>query len=158
LTDLPKTSDALLEWKEAVLTPIRRFMGGAQKAIYDEANAYLTGQAENFAYAGEGRPAAIRAVLADPTCFKGGVIQKLKGELEALQADVKKALAAERAEAETQLAGYRANLHGLPEWPLIVPSEQAAIDAEFENALAPLRSTDLIGIVRGRLADFKAAV
>jgi energy-coupling factor transporter ATP-binding protein EcfA2 len=158
LTDLPKQADALLDAKEAVLGPIKRFMGGPQKALYDEAGAYLMRQAENFTYAGAARAETIRSVLADPTCFKGGVIQKLKGELDALQAEISKALAAERAEGETQIASYRANLHALQEWPQVPTAEQFAIDAEFDAGLQPLRSTDLIGIVRGRLADFKASV
>jgi hypothetical protein len=158
LTDLPKQADALLEWKEGVLGPIRRFMGGPQKALYDEASAYLTRQTENFTYAGAERAEAIRSELADPACFKGGVIQKLKSELEALQADVGKALAAERADGEAQVAGYRTNLHALQEWSQVPAAEQSAIDAEFEAALKPFRSTDLIGIARGRLADFKASV
>lgn len=158
LSDLPKQADALLDAKELVLSPIKRFMGGPQKALYDDAGAYLARQAENFTYAGGERAEAIRSVLADPTCFKGGVIQKLKGELEALQAEVSKALATERGEGETQIAGYRGNLHALQEWAQVPASEQLAINAEFDAALRVLGATDLIGIVRGRLVDFKSSV
>ena len=65
--------------------PVRRFMGGAQRAIYDEARTYLAETADNFVYGGNDRANAIRVVLNDPKCFKGNAIpaaQRDAGSLE----------------------------------------------------------------------------
>lgn len=156
LTDLGTHAEKLVDLKEATFGPIRRFMGGQQRALYDQAADYLDRQAENFGYVGTARAAEIRAVLADPACFKGGVVQKLKAELDALRTEVTAALAAERIDAEKQLAGLHSGLHSLPEWANVPAAERDDIDAAFDLALQPIRSAVLIAIIRGRLADFRA--
>jgi len=157
LTDLPANAERLLDLKEAALSPIRRFMAGAQKALYDEAADYLARQGENFGYAGADHAAAIRAMLSDPLCFKGGIIQKLKTTFDVLQAEVTGALAAERTAAETQIVTLRSGLHTLTEWPNVPQPEKSAIDAAFDAALDPIRSAALIAVVRGRLSDFRVS-
>lgn len=155
LTDLPQAAEELIDLKEATLGPIRRFMGGAQKTLYDAAADYLDRQVENFGYSGADRAAAIQLVLADPACFKGGIIQKLKTELDSLQKEVSNALSAERTEAEAQIVGLREGLRVLAEWPNVPQPEKLAIEAAFDSALEPIRSATLIAVLRGRLSDFK---
>ena len=69
LQELARHEDRLLDVKEGILDPIRRFMGGSQKAVYDEARAYLSEQGANFGY-GETRPQRAGRSWTIPTASK----------------------------------------------------------------------------------------
>ena len=81
MTEPAKQEDMLLDAKEDVLDKIRSFMAGPQRAIYDDARAFLTSQDANLAYIDPDACVRIRAVLDDPACFKGTAIQDLKSDL-----------------------------------------------------------------------------
>ena len=48
LEELPKQADALLDTKEDTLDPVRSFMSGSYKTIYDESSRFLQEQQANF--------------------------------------------------------------------------------------------------------------
>lgn len=98
-TDLPKVEDALLDAKEQVIDPLRRFMGGAQRKIYDEAREFLSQHSDNLNYVSGGDPAAIQSALADPACFKGASIQQVKSQLDALRQQIDRLVSSERQAA-----------------------------------------------------------
>ena len=135
LQELDGHKERLLDLKEDVLDPVRRFMGGAQRAIYDEARTYLAETADNFVYGGNGRANAIRAVLDDPKCFKGNAIQQLKGMLEALKVEVDELTAAERKAALADMEELREKLRALPEYGSLAEARRQSIEAEFAGVL-----------------------
>ncbi|TIW10740.1 MAG: BREX system P-loop protein BrxC, partial [Mesorhizobium sp.] len=114
--ELGHHDDCLLDLKESVLEPVRRFMGGSQKKIYDEARTYLSDQGANFGYGGDDKAGAIRAVLDDPNCFKGNPIQQMKGTLDSLRAEVDSRIVAERKAALSEVGALREKLQALPEY------------------------------------------
>ena len=64
--------------KEGVIDPIRRFMNGPQKNIYDNAQTFVLSQEPNFAYIEGDEAAQVNAGLRDPDCFKGDRMQQMK--------------------------------------------------------------------------------
>ncbi len=76
LTDLPAQMESLLDAKEAVVDPIRRLMGGAQRQIYADARHYLAAQDANFAYAAGGEAAQLQAILDDPAVYRGNRLRR----------------------------------------------------------------------------------
>ena len=93
LTELARQEDSLLAMKEGVIDPIRKFMSGPQKGIFDDARKFVQTQEPNFAYVTSDVPASIHSVLNDPTCFKGNRIQQIKSELDALAQEIDKQVA-----------------------------------------------------------------
>ena len=158
LQELGGHEDRLLDLKEGILDPIRRFMGGAQKAIYDEARAYLADQNANFGYGGDDKANAIRAVLDDPNCFKGNAIQQIKGTLDALKADVDARIAAERETALSDVEGLREKLRALPEFSTLTDSGRRDIEAAFAGILETVASSKLIAVIRERVTGFRSSV
>jgi len=53
LTELTRQEDALLDIKESVIDPVRKFMSGPQKGIFDNARKFVQTQEPNFAYISE---------------------------------------------------------------------------------------------------------
>lgn len=155
LTDLGLHQDRLLDIKEDVLDPIRKFMNGSQRAIYDEAQAFLSQQRPNFAYAGADGAEHIRKALEDPRCFKGGSIQKLRGALDRLRADIDARIAEESAAARVEIQGLKSKLGAVPAFSALLKADQTAILAKVDAALAPIESATLIAMVRERVAAFR---
>jgi hypothetical protein len=156
LQELPRLQDALLDAKETTLDPSRRFFGGPQKAIFDEAQAWLAAQEENFAYVGRDKANAIRGVLADPNCFKGNAIQHMKGDLDALKRELDASILAERTAAITDIAGQRDKLCALPDYRTLPDAERGEIDATVEAASAAIESAALIAVIRDRVSGFRS--
>jgi len=88
LTELSKQEDQLLDLKEDAIDPIRKFMSGSQKDIYNQARSLLQTQEPNFIYVLGDEIEQIRSILNDPKCYKGGRIQQLKGQLDSLKARI----------------------------------------------------------------------
>lgn len=158
LQELGSHEDRLLDLKEGILDPIRRFMGGAQKAIYDEARAYLSDQSANFSYGGDDKAAAIRTVLDDPNCYKGNAIQQIKGTLDALKAEVYTRIAAERKAAICDVGELRAKLRALPEFTTLADSVRRETEAAFDGVLETVENSKLIAVIRERVNGFRSSI
>ncbi|TXH19452.1 MAG: BREX system P-loop protein BrxC, partial [Gammaproteobacteria bacterium] len=88
LTELTRQEDALLDMKESVIDPVRKFMSGPQKGIFDNARKFVQSQEPNFAYIEGDETARVVASLTDPECFKGNRMQQVKTQVETLQEKV----------------------------------------------------------------------
>ena len=162
-TELPKQEDTLLNGKEQVLDPIRRFLSGEQKAIYDEARDTLATQAANFAYAGEVHAEEIKRLLAAPDCFKGNAIQNLRGTLAALKTALETRLIDERQAVRAAVDEVAAKLSQVQDFTQLPPGDQAAVLSRLDTPKAGLDAIRLVPELLQRAAQvrgdlFKACV
>jgi energy-coupling factor transporter ATP-binding protein EcfA2 len=157
LQELGSYQDRLLDLKEGILDPVRRFMGGLQKGIYDDAGAYLSEQSANFSYGGDDKAAAIRAVLEDSNCFKGNAIQQMKGTLDALKTSVEALIVEQRKAALADVEGLREKLHAIPEYAALTSQETREIEAGFASVLDTIRKNNLIAVIRECVNSFKSS-
>jgi hypothetical protein len=154
-TELPKREDALLDGKEQVLDPIRRFLSGEQKAIYDEARDTLVTQAGNFAYAGEVHAEEIKRLLAAPDCFKGNAIQNLRGTLAALKTALETCLIEQRQAVRVAVDEVATKLSQVPDFTGLPPDEQAAILSRLDTSKAGLDAIRLVPELLQRAAQVR---
>jgi hypothetical protein len=105
LTELTRAEDALLDTKENILDPLRRFMNSPQRAIFEQARALVAEQEDNFAYVAASEVDAFRGLLADSKPWQGNRLQQLKPQLDALEQAIAQQLAIERDAAAHRLAG-----------------------------------------------------
>ena len=155
VTDLAPFEDGLLDAKEDILDPVRRFMGGTQRKIYDEARTFLSEQKANFTYAGKDEAERIRTVLDDPGCFKGNAIQQIKGAVDALQNEIDAQLLVERKTATEDVAEHRAILEAMPEFASLPDTKRTDVARELANALSPIEEATLIAVIRERANTFR---
>jgi energy-coupling factor transporter ATP-binding protein EcfA2 len=154
--ELGRHEDRLLDLKESILDPVRRFMGGSQKKIYDEARIYLSDHGANFGYGGDDKAGAIRAVLDDPNCFKGTAIQQMKGTLDSLRAEVDARIVAERKAALSEVEALREKLRALPEYSALTDPNRREIEAGLAGVLETIENSSLIAVIRERVNGFKS--
>ena len=161
LTELTHQEDVLLDLKEGVIDPIRNFMSGPQKSIFDQARDFVQTQEPNFAYLGDAlgpekpSPAALMAVLTDPACFKGNRMQQVKTQVEALQAQVSARMAAEIASARERVAALQDRLRGMAEFSALTEEQQGTITRAFSDLGTTIEHQKLIAVIRDTLRCFE---
>jgi len=157
LQEFGRHEDSLLDAKEAILDPIRRFMGGSQKVIHDEARAWLAAQDANFGYGGDDKANAIRAILDDPNGYKGNAIQQMKGAFDGLKSEIDARILAERQAALSEVKRLRDQLRALPEYSGLSDPERETIEIEIAGCLDTIEKSGLIAMIRERANGFKTS-
>lgn len=155
LTELVRQEDSLLAMKEGVIDPIRKFMSGPQKGIFDDARKFVQTQEPNFAYLISDVPASIQSVLNDPTCFKGNRIQQIKSELDALAQEIDKQVAEVRTQAIEKLKTLQQRMQGLEEYKKLPDVRMAELDAPYQELIDHIKQQSLIAVINDRLRYFE---
>jgi len=156
LTELSRTSDTLLDLKEQVIDPIRKFMGGPQKAIYEQASHFVRAQEDNFSYVQGDEVEQIRAVLIDPAIYKGNRLQQIKAQLESLQHKVDQERLQQAGDATAAVDALELRLLGMSEFTALSSPQQEQLTEPFariKSALSTHKSIAMIRDLRRRFED-----
>lgn len=155
LTELTRQEDALLDMKESVIDPVRKFMSGPQKGIFDNARKFVQTQEPNFAYIDGDETAQVVACLTDPECFKGNRMQQVKTQVETLQEKVNAQIEAEIAKARETVAALKGRLCGMAEFSALNGEQQEQITQPFNEFDAAIERQKLIAVIRDTLRRFE---
>lgn len=155
LTELTRQEDALLDMKESVIDPVRKFMSGPQKGIFDNARKFVQNQEPNFAYIEGDETARVVASLTDPECFKGNRMQQVKTQVETLQEKVMAQIEAEIAKAKETVAALKGRLCGMAEFDALNGDQQEQITRPFNEFNSGIERQKLIAVIRDTLRRFE---
>ncbi|MFP4396160.1 MAG: BREX system P-loop protein BrxC [Anaerolineales bacterium] len=155
LTELRAQEDALFDLKEQVIDPVRRFMRGAQREIYDEARRFLEREEPNFSYLAGDEVARLREILNDPQVYTGRRMQEAKRLLDALQAKVAARVDEERETTIEQLESYWAQLERAEEFAALTADQQRQLRAPFDALAREIERQRLIAVMRDSLRRFQ---
>lgn len=155
LTELTRQEDALLDMKESVIDPVRKFMSGPQKGIFDNARKFVQSQEPNFAYIDGDESAQVVASLTDPECFKGNRMQQVKTQVETLQEKVTAQIEAEIAKAKETVAALKGRLCGMAEFSALNGDQQEQVTRPFNEFDAAIERQKLIAVIRDTLRRFE---
>ena len=155
LTDLSRASDAMLDSKEQIIEPLRRFMGSPQKAIYDQARQLVQEQEDNFAYVDTGEVEVIKTLLTESKPWQGSRLQQAKPQLEGLQQAIANQLANEKASAVSRLVELELRLQGSDEYSGLKPDQQVQLAAPFVDAQQSIHGQKRIAMIRDQLRAFE---
>jgi len=155
LTELPRQEDALLELKEQLIDPLRKFMNGPQKAIYEAASHFVQEQEDNFTYVQGDEAAQIKAVLTDPNGYKGNRLQQVKGQLDALQQKIIDQRNREIDEARNAIDAMEIRLRGMAEFTVLPADKQAQLTEPFEKVVHGISGQKRIAMIRDQRRRFE---
>ncbi|MGS0741787.1 BREX system P-loop protein BrxC [Glaciimonas sp. GG7] len=155
LTELARQEDALLDVKEKVIDPIRRFMNGVQKDIFVEARKFVQSQEPNFAYVPGEEAAQLSSALTDADCFKGSRMQQIKTLVDALQAKIAGQLSTEIDTAKTAVETLERRIHSMAEFTALSTEQQMQIAEPFERCAQSIARQKLIAVIRDTLRRFE---
>jgi hypothetical protein len=155
LTEFTRQEDALLNMKESVIDPVRIFMSGPQKGIFDNARNFVQSQEPNFAYIDGDESTQVVASLTDPECFKGNRMQQVKTQVETLQGKVTAQIEAEIAKAKETVAALKGRLCGMAEFNALNGEQQEQVTRPFKEFDAAIERQKLIAVIRDTLRRFE---
>ena len=155
LTELTRQKDTLLNMKESVIDPIRKFMSGPQKTIFDDARKFVQTQEPNFAYIEGDETAQVVASLTDSECFKGNRMQQVKTQVETLQRKVTAQIEAEIAKAKETVAALKGRLCGMAEFSALNDDQQEQVTCPFNEFNTTIERQKLIAVIRDTLRRFE---
>ena len=155
LTELTCQKDALLDMKEGIIDPVRKFMRGPQKGIFDNAREFVQAQKHNFAHIEGDEAAQLVDSLNDPECFKGNRMQQVKTQVETLQGKVTAQIEAEIAKAKEKVAALKSRLCGMAEFGALNGDQQEQITLPFNEFTADIERQNLIAVIRDNLRRFE---
>ncbi len=155
LTAFTKFEDKLLDMKDNVLEPVRRFMSGHPKDIYDESRRFLEEQNANFSDLKGDDGQQVRDILEDKECFKGNKIQQLKGLIDKLKEEVAILLDETKKQALQVLNTLRDELTSMVDFSLLDKSQQEELLQSFKVFEQKLESLKIIAVIRENIRSFK---
>ncbi|OSQ35814.1 BREX system P-loop protein BrxC [Thalassospira sp. MCCC 1A01428] len=155
LTELTRQEDALLDMKESVIDPVRKFMSGPQKGIFDDARKFVQTQEPNFTYIQGDETAQVVASLTDLECFRGNRMQQMKTQVETLHEKVTAQIEVEIAKAKETVTALKARLCGMAEFGALNGEQQEQINRPFNEFNAAIERQKLIAVIRDTLRRFE---
>jgi hypothetical protein len=99
ITGVNDFENEILDQKEDVLDPIRKFWNGEQKKIFDGINTYLNGDQSNFEYVDDTELTILKEVRNNPKPFAGNQMKDAKEAMEALQKKILETIDTEKKES-----------------------------------------------------------
>lgn len=98
ITSVKDFEDELLDKKETIADPIKKFWKGEQKKIFDHINLYINGDKSNFEFVENTELAFLEEVKNHPRPFEGHLIRDAKKSMETLKDKIKNAIQAEKVD------------------------------------------------------------
>jgi len=144
-------ADKMLDLKEQKLDPIKQFINGNKRVIYDEIVAYLAANRANFADIQGDEPAQLDALIASDAPYRGNAIQQAKTGLDSLKAKVSSALAVARKEATEKIQRMAENIKTLDDFAKLKVEQHAELFTISQAALNAVNSATLLAVIRDTL-------
>jgi len=155
ITDFVKQDDELLQIKEDLFDPVKSFMNGPQKTIYQAAGEFLNDQSSNFAYVDAAEAKTIRTVLDSPDCFRGNKMQQVKTMMETLQGKIDQQRDEERKKAQARSEELRQGLMAMEEFAKVAEHYQRTVAEGLSAFVKSLELEKLIPVIRESLRRFE---
>ncbi|WP_411869215.1 BREX system P-loop protein BrxC [Vulcanococcus limneticus] len=147
LNQLSTFKDSWLDAEEHLLTPLKQFLNGNQKTVYDEVRAFELRYGEEFADLPAEQVRPLRILLESDKPYAGGLIPQAKSAIVELQKQLGERLAAAKAKALEEISEQEARLKATADFQRLEASKQeqvlaatAAAKTDVEAASQPGRA------------------
>jgi len=140
--------DALLDGKEAIYTPIQRFINGDQVKIYDKTSAFLKGDTSNFSYVDSEELDTLKALVEHPKPFTGNLIKEAKTAKDKLIKKIKALIESERNQATLAVEDAIADLKNKEEFGDLSTAHQKTLLQPLKKQIEGLKNERYIGPIR----------
>jgi hypothetical protein len=156
-TELPRRENELLDMKEATIDPIRAFMNGSNKTIYNDASKYLQTQSPNFSAMESDKPAELKALLDAPDCYKGNKMKEAKTLMDGLKKDVESHVKQARKDALAHVSKIQGQVQGMQEYSALKKEQKQEIEQSFEAITTYIQNENLISSIRDRAGRYETS-
>ena len=156
LNQLDTFKDSWLDAEEDLLTPLKQFLNGNQKAVYDQVRAFETRYGDEFADLPADLVQPLRALLSSEKPYAGGLIPQANIAMAELQKQLEQRLQQAQADALQQIAEQEARLKADADFQKLDEEQQAQVLAPTDQAKADVQGASKPGTALLRLNRYRS--
>lgn len=145
---LDQYQDNILDDKENVFEPVKKFMNGSQRSIFENVVLYLENNKANFDFINNESLDKLEKVAESPKPYNGNMIQEVKTVLEKIQNEVSILLQEERDIATGEINQSMVKLRSFAEFSKLDKGKQEEVIAPFEKIINEIEQEKFISNIR----------
>lgn len=147
-------ADNLLDAKDNTIDPIKAFLNGNQRSIYDQATMFMQANRTNIGYLPAGVADGIETALEDHQIFRGNKVSQLGTALEAVKEQLNEAIEFECDAATHKIADYWNSVLGSADYKQATETAQQLVTRKAEALLARVQQETQIPAIRNLATQF----
>ncbi len=147
-------ADDLLDAKDNVIDPIKAFLNGNQRSIYDDARSFMLTHSTNIAYLPAGVADGIETALEDAQIFRGNKTTKLGSAVAAVQEQLDGVVAVERDEAIAKIDNYWKQIPVSAAYAAAAEAARQSVTRQTEQIVASVQQEIQIPTIRHLATQF----
>ena len=148
ITNLADFENQLLDTKEDLLDPIKRFVNGDQIKIYDDIKTLLNGNTANLNYIDGDDVKTLEAIIESSTPYKGNGIQLAKASKDNLTKKVLEAIKSEKEIFNTKMDAIEKAIQDSDEFAKIDDGQQRQVQKTILETKQKVKEERFIGNIR----------
>ena len=156
LNQLETFKDNWLDAEEDLLTPLKQFLNGNQKAVYDQVRAFETRYGDEFADLPADLVEPLRALLSSDKPYAGGLIPQANSAMAELHKQLVQRLQQAQADALRQINEQEERLKADGDFQKLNADQQAQVLAPTAAAKADVQNASKPGTAVLRLNRYRA--
>ncbi|MDB4642820.1 BREX system P-loop protein BrxC [Flavobacteriaceae bacterium] len=153
LTNRGEFEDVLLDTKEDLLDPIRRFMNSDQKKIYDEIHLIVTRDTTNLSFIDGDEIDQLKEVLSNDKPFLGTTIRDAKSVMDTLKEKVLNRIKTEKETAVSNVESIVEHFKNKSEFSKLNDSQKEDILSPFVQSLKEIKEERFISNIRNLVSN-----
>ncbi|MCK4820479.1 hypothetical protein KA005_32240 [bacterium] len=150
-----KEEDKLLDLKEDVIDPIRRFMSGSGRKLYEDAKSFIQSEKPNFEYVEGDEVSEIETVMYNSPCYKNNRMLQAKQLVESLKEKLISGTEQEKEQVVNKVNSLKEKLQSLKEFESLKPEEKEDFIHPFDNFIEGLKPEKLIAVISDKYRRFE---
>ena len=155
LNQLGSFKDSWLDAEEDLLTPLKQFLNGHQKSVYDQVKAFEARYGDELADLPADLVAPMRTLLASDRPYAGGLIPQATNALTELQKQLEQRLQQAQAKALQEISEQEERLRADADFKKLNPQQQAEVLGSTGAAKADVRNASKPGTAMLRVNRYR---
>lgn len=147
-------ADDLLDAKDSTIDPIKAFLHGNQRSIYDAARSFIQANSTNIAYLPAGVADGIETALADAQIFRGNKTTQLGSAVTALREQLNGVITAEQDAATATINDYWKQVPASGSYAAATEAARQSVTNKAEQVLARVQQEIQVPTIRNLAAQF----
>ncbi|WP_411875227.1 BREX system P-loop protein BrxC [Vulcanococcus limneticus] len=156
LNQLGSFKDSWLDAEEDLLTPLKQFLKGNQKSVYDQVKAFEARYGDELADLPADLVAPLQTLLASDRPYAGGLIPQATTAITELQQQLEQRLLQAQSQALHEISEQEARLKADVDFQKLDPEQQVEVLAPTAAAKSDVRSSNKPGTALLRLNRYRS--
>jgi predicted pyridoxine 5'-phosphate oxidase superfamily flavin-nucleotide-binding protein len=156
LNQLNTFKESWLDAEEDLLTPLKQFLNGNQKTVYDQVKAFEARYGDDLADLPADLVAPLRALLKSDRPYAGGLLPQANNAMTDLQKQVEQRLEQAQAKALQEISEQEERLKADADFQKLDPEQQVEVLAPTAAAKSDVQGSNKPGTALLRLNRYRA--